>query len=446
MKIDFSDLKRNISLIDLILAQGYNVVAKKSARNRVFLEKGDDKLLVYKNGPGLEDFYYTTLGNETAGGDIINFLLNKGISSDYREAGEYLVAFDPAAVPQVRQASKTLTKLQAPTRSKPFKALKTSPPDDTNYLVIKRSLRLETLADPRFEDAVFNSADKDPEHPIAIFPLKFQDKVVGQEVRGVDHRGLVVHSDKTNGLWQAARPRRVNKVAVFESPIDALSHYQLFKADNQGTLYLATIGSASRSQSLQIAKTAVELQNKERGSEIALALAGDNDYNGQLFNVKLMAYYVSERYQLPLGEIRGSRTPFVGKGTQGGQPPFERAGAQPRPYKRGSEAHSPSGGDIEAPDQNGGVPRLNLKMVLPDDLVGQQVKVAPPIEGRVEVDGGFLVANLSVPADLGAIRRLLFFLWELMDLGKAVRLETPVHKDFNQDLAESLKKNWGQGM
>jgi hypothetical protein len=95
LKDTINELKSNINLISLAEMHGYQVIPKKSTKRFVFLERGDDKILVYQHGTGNQDFYYTTCNNNNDKGDILNFVYNKGFVSDRSATIPYLKNLDP---------------------------------------------------------------------------------------------------------------------------------------------------------------------------------------------------------------------------------------------------------------------------------------------------------------------------------------------------------------
>lgn len=159
-----------------------------------------------------------------------------------------------------------------------------------NYLV-KRLISNETLNHPYFKGAIFqgNKATAPDYYNNVIYPFKvrpgdsardmktllqqYGKKVVfeGKEIDKIFAPG----PGKSQAVWFSNVPERVERFYVFENPLDALSHYQMYKPVN--ALYCATGGNPAGGQYELIRNTCAEFKVKP-------VLCFDNDIAGVRFD------------------------------------------------------------------------------------------------------------------------------------------------------------------
>jgi len=296
-----SELKAQINFVELAAMHGYELNKRKSTKKTLFLEKGEDKILVYPNTGKNEDHRYSTCNNTNDGGTIIDFLINKGIVSSVNQAIPYLKNLDPASL---RISDPVVMKK---VDHKPFVPVPTFPLDCDNYLVRCRAIPLDVLRGPFFGGSVMSGSRLNSNKTKnAIFPLVYDNRVVGQNIRNLkrtewinelgevivtfeEFKHLVEGSNKTNGVWKSSVVAGA-PVAVFENPIDAISFHVLKgKAYN----FRATIGSPSRDVVKSIAQEALHTNS-------GFVLCGDNDKSGKHFNLNFLTNYISFREGLDL--------------------------------------------------------------------------------------------------------------------------------------------------
>lgn len=285
-------LKSRINLTSFLSSLGYEFNRKKSTKKYMFLEQGHDKILIYSHGPGNEDLYYTTCNNPDDKGDIFNFVLNRGICKDYREAISHLKSLDSLTLSEeLREKQNSLRKKE---EIKPFTPVKMQPVDEHNYLIKERWISLETLREEIFEGTVFSGTKSYTDRDIknAIFPLWHFNHIVGQNLRNVAFEHLIENSDKTNGWWHSQWISKPKTFFIFENPIDAISHYMLKKP--QQPIYLGTIGSPS----YQVISRFTNLPFKYLKAKFKLC--GDNDVSGQFLNLNFTLARLNAEYDINL--------------------------------------------------------------------------------------------------------------------------------------------------
>jgi len=277
-----TELKAHHSIVDIASLHGYAVNEKKSTKKALFMERGEDKILIYQRPSA--DQYYSTCNNTSDKGDVINFLVNKGVVSDLKEAVSYLRNLDPYAVQQPRNTVITSEREE-------FIPVPVLPIDKDNYLIKSRGISLATLTKTHFANSVASGAtlygqDKTKS---TIFPLlNTNGDLVGQNIRNTKFQHLAENSNKSIGYWFSPKPVGLEGIAVFENPIDAISHYQLH---GKAWQYCATIGSPSGN----VINSIVALSLDEN---IPLIIAGDNDKAGQNFNLLFLTHLLSQVNEL----------------------------------------------------------------------------------------------------------------------------------------------------
>lgn len=161
--------------------------------------------------------------------------------------------------------------------------------EETHYLE-KRHISNDTILDPKFMDRVmvYDNKVNTSNGPVTfnnIFFPKYDENniIIGAEIKtgaktnnnlclGVDHL-----------LWCSNKPELVEKVALFESAVDALSHYQLNLSDNANTWYFSTNGNFYESRQAWFFDV---IENEGLSSDnFTLVLATDRDYDGLIYDM-----------------------------------------------------------------------------------------------------------------------------------------------------------------
>jgi len=305
-------LKENVDLIDLIERHGYQIDKTKSTASvKVF--KGKDILLVRKDiNTGL--FYYNYANsNDKKPKDIFNFVVDSGIVSDFKEAVKYLSgpSYNFSKVEKTNNAKRNEPSVK---KDEPFIPVRTYSLDENNYLVVDRGISIDIIS-KHFNGAIFSTThdrlaedlqaimgDKakyfikkiKPNTGYTVIPLTDikTGKIVGQQIRhnnignplpDTSYKPLIKNSNKTSSIW-SNYDASLKNIAVFENPIDAISHQELnpdFKSS-----YFGTIGNPSN----EVIKYIAELRNKH-----TINLGGDNDLAGTYFNSRFLVQMMGNK-------------------------------------------------------------------------------------------------------------------------------------------------------
>lgn len=276
-------LKETHSIIKVAIDNGYSFIENKSTSKYAFLELNDDKILVYYNTGGPENYLYTTCDNKTDTGDVYHFLSKKGITNTNIEAFNYLNDLEPGLI-DIEQAKITKSR-KANNNTKHYSALPCQPITFDNYLIKERAITYDVLTSAPFKNRVFSIFDRDNKTHTTIFPL-FNDEgqAVGQNLRDVNKKKSIFGSDKHTGYW-INNHQHNQPIAILENPTDAISHHQLslLTTPNYFSInYVATFGTPST----HILKKFAQWIKAEKYPRFLLS--GDNALSGVNFNIQFI--------------------------------------------------------------------------------------------------------------------------------------------------------------
>ena len=174
-----------------------------------------------------------------------------------------------------------------------------------NNCLLKRGITTDTLKSPLFDGAILqgNKATANIDRNNVIYPFKSHPAlsndqmktllqqygkkipVGGKEIDKVFAAG----SGKNQSLWLSNMPEKIDRVYVFENPLDALSHYQKYRPEN--SLYCATGGNPAQGQQEKILMLC-----KEFGKQPVLCF--DNDMAGCRFDTQFLASVKPEKMSI----------------------------------------------------------------------------------------------------------------------------------------------------
>ncbi|WP_324680863.1 toprim domain-containing protein [Hymenobacter sp. GOD-10R] len=308
-ELNFTQVKKDLNLIDLVLHLGYQHNRAKSGPSldkgkfHVFDYRGNpnlDQVIIYKANSG--DYLYFSRADDRDKGSVIDFLKyrveNPRIDGIVASAGKGIWAsvIDNAKrflnLPeQQRQASPILQASIEPVKRGdqyvPDFLLKTTPLTDKRYL-LSRGLSEETLSNSCFAGRILNhiheGLSKDGHSYKFVntaFPQLYKDKIVGLEIKANGFKGQAADSLNSSALWISNSGAKTHTLIVSESAIDSLSHFQLKQPNN--TMYASTSGNLTDNKVAEI-KRLVENQNLR-----TVKLAFDNNLEGHIFDTRLIA-------------------------------------------------------------------------------------------------------------------------------------------------------------
>lgn len=292
--LDYKEMKDKVSLQQVVEAAGF-VWDKKSGKTQPEFRRGDERIII-KN-IGKEGEHYWSRSGSLGGGDVINFVKNDinsfsnvpGVDLNRNERQNFLnvnaVLAHFANIPFEATLKAETPMMQGekpkfdPERYKQYKAEVT----DLGYLTAERHISPETVE--KFLPFITLVKDTQTQNGYLNvgFPLKEvgTDNVTGYDIRNHGFKGLAAGTDKEKSAWiatTASNPAEVKRLFMFESPIDAMSFYEI---KNKPLLH----DSAFISLSGQMHKDQLQNVLKEF-PEARINTAYDNDITGRVYDIR----------------------------------------------------------------------------------------------------------------------------------------------------------------
>lgn len=237
---ELEQFKTNINLAEFAAAEyGYKLRKEKSSIHRKVLESpSGDIILVARSKNNHWQFITANAGahfnpDSPDNGSIID-LIQKHESLDLqgvrnklrRESGStFSTSADYAVEPKKpinRNAIKqTLMNMSSAT---------------TSQYLSSRAISSGVLNNPIFLGSILNGYNG-----AVVFPHWDEEGLIGYEIRNADFKGFSKQGGK--GIWFSKNFKQADTIIFTESPIEALSHFQLKKPVN--TAYMSTSGNMS---------------------------------------------------------------------------------------------------------------------------------------------------------------------------------------------------------
>lgn len=283
--MEIQDLKRNVDLEKFLTEQGYTINKGKSTRSTPVYEKGGERLII-RQGNDCKT-YYVGEGNER--GTIIDFLKNRPELLSGFPARNVFESIKKCLSEFLCERPSCLTVPQQENAPLPFSSSSFFIPQNKDiesrcFSYLKhRGISQETLSSPVFENTGLIKIENSKEYKFynLAFPLFNKEGVVnGIDYRFFDQSGkgykmLLSGTDKKNSVGISSNKQiGINELILTESPIDAMSHYQLFRCGRTDVKYLYFEGTVTKGQ------TDLFLECQKQIPQITLGF--DNDPDGKL--------------------------------------------------------------------------------------------------------------------------------------------------------------------
>lgn len=285
---NLDDYKIQVNLAEYAMSKGFRIVKNKSGRNIIRLQHPDGtELKVWRNKNNF--WRYLNINNDSDTGTIIDFLQNRmGLNFGLirRELEVYLkrASFQEHAYMNT-EAKRSFSQTEV-------SALQLT---DVAFL-LERGFREKTIHSRLFKGTIFNQEKKIGNYQFSniVFPLYSKDGYCGLDIRNKNYKGSAPGSDKQNGIWISKfdRSNPLENVYIFESPLDALAHYELLTMTHAGfdenICYIATGGNLNPGQ----IKTIGYFLTKAESSSYfirRITLCFDNDQAGMFFRCAFLA-------------------------------------------------------------------------------------------------------------------------------------------------------------
>jgi hypothetical protein len=233
--MSFQTARQNLSIIQVAEHLGYAYNKAKGQIKPQYEHPNGDKIIVSNPHENSIQMYFNRDASSDKG-SVIDFIKNRlnqfsGIAYQKDMDGVNQVlrqfkAIDPIPITQ--------TVAPKPIEKQPFKGqdFQIKPFDAPHYpYFISRGLSSQTL--DKFKNYIAIVKDNAHAYYNIGFPYKNEkNELVGYELRNHNFKGHARNSNKESGVWMAnfaAANGLTRQVFLFESAIDAMSFYQLFK-------------------------------------------------------------------------------------------------------------------------------------------------------------------------------------------------------------------------
>ncbi len=299
--------KFEINLSDYAQRQGYEMNKQKSTATDVILQKniGQENLDTIGVRYYAETGYkYWTAMDSSDKGSLLDFEKNKnhldlssaaGKKELYQKIDEFL------GNPQNSQAVKikpTSNKTESEKRLTD-RELNLLPLNDTRYLE-GRGITEKTYRSPEFQCQVYNEKvvlragnSQSKTYTNTVFPIRNEAILLAKIRRNDEELGYrggqfnKIQEKRENGIHTSNFPKQqVDKLYLIESPIDAMSYFELkyaeIRSKNLQVAFISTVGNPSNSAYNTIQK----FINASKPNQIISLM--DNDRAGKVFTINLL--------------------------------------------------------------------------------------------------------------------------------------------------------------
>jgi hypothetical protein len=275
-------LKENIDIRQYLEASGYTLDKSRNTRRYMAYhhEARGDKIYVPLDNRYPVPSYYVNQFDKIDKGTIVDFVMSREKKS-LEEARLLLKDFHP--VPAGKENTKEQLRAEGDAQQKRHryvmdKILKEGALKDYSYLR-SRFLEEDTIQARAFRGKVLQN--EAPDGRFWVFPLREpgQKGVEGMALKNAEGERVL---GKRQGLWISNPDKNirasVEQVLITESPIDAMSYYQLYKDRKENTVFISTAGNPAKEQ-LKAVKEYIREHNI-----LKVVLGSDNDKAGRQYN------------------------------------------------------------------------------------------------------------------------------------------------------------------
>lgn len=284
----FQDFRSEISIIELALSVGYTLRKKEGLKWPVLKNEVSGEKIIIVNPRSSSNQGYFNPNDPKDKGTLINFIKNRlgsifpyeSSKSEMSNINSVLYNYQNLAIPGKSTYGSNVEKLIENHFSKEFTLPKgVTQLKNLDYLY-SRGLQSHTLKNAAFKGTIFNV--KIGEYDNIGFPYyDAEDKIAGYEICNKQYKWMVAGSKRSTCIWHSNIPDRLDFVVLTESPIDALSYYQLKGKKN--TLYAAFAGAVGDDQ---IATLKAIIKKANTNSDFKFISAVDNDKAGRRYTEK----------------------------------------------------------------------------------------------------------------------------------------------------------------
>lgn len=269
VKKETERIKQELSIVDLAINNGFKIIENKSSKNSKVMDNGINKIIVSKNIKNKHYIFFNT--EDGSGGSVIDFYKKyindkKGFIEilkdlqNFLKYGEINYKLEGTQIEEM-ELKKEIIRLKPLKEANVF--LKSKGIEDNTvkafYPYILKDYRNNT-------DFILQNFTREGEK------LKIEE--IGIDKRNKDYKNI----SGEKGLWGKKIGKEANDFYIFESPIDAISFYQLYQKSGN---YISIGGNISKKEI-----ESLKSLNKHIRPHI-INICTDKDKGGNLLAVKL---------------------------------------------------------------------------------------------------------------------------------------------------------------
>ncbi len=297
--LDTNYINTQIDLYQIAYSFGYTEELKKKTSVTWITLKNDNDSVITINRTASPQWYFNR-DEDGDKGNTFQFLLNrihgnlainqnptkKDIFLVFQKVNNYL-NLPINNVPE-RPSVKVTHKPKNTSIKELSKELNIGPFVKKAFLLKNRNISLTTLDHPIFKNRIFNSikiTNSGSKIPNVAFP-KFDPetfKISGYEIRNKEFNSNLGNDSH---LWISQLPKNIHYIAIVESAIDAISHFELHSPSNLHTLYVSLGGTLSQGKLTTINTLINNIQ--KNNIHLGIKLLTDNDINGTKYDIQLI--------------------------------------------------------------------------------------------------------------------------------------------------------------
>jgi hypothetical protein len=297
-KPQLADYKQDIDLVQFLESEGFAKDRRRSTRRWPVLENAEGRKLIVGHNQNTREYFYFNPEDRRDRGTVVDYVVGKlhvdtstkeGWQQLHEYIGRYTGDLSHILANRTTGAVESQPAKEA-TRSKAMSHFfRLDPFTNTNYLMEKRGLSVDTIGHRAFIGKIFNKtfvSKKTGETVInTVFPMESEQGTTAILLKNNSPTGLVnghTWGERLESIWVSNMPHnhRPKEMLICESPIDALSYHQLHPPkEPYDRLYVATGGQPSSLQPLTVQR----LINRVKPEQVILA--HDNDNSGIRFNI-----------------------------------------------------------------------------------------------------------------------------------------------------------------
>jgi hypothetical protein len=298
----FDEFRRRIPIMELALANGYQLNRSKGMKWPVLEHPDGDRVIIVNPGSPGEQGYFNP-GDERDRGTLVAFVLNRLGSVFPRDASltghqnvnRILSAWlsIPYAQRLAYRKASALSRHGIKVSEVSFNPGLLAPLKDMGYLS-SRGILPATLDDACFRGRIHSCSGM--AGGCVAFPYRqsLDGPVVGAEVRGASMKRHLPGTRKSTSVWASNPPLVSERLVVCESAIDCLSYHQL--KGGKGNLYVSFGGMLTQGQ-LDCISGIIKTIGRSDGFKVVVAV--DNDRAGKSYASALLERFPNAHLDRP---------------------------------------------------------------------------------------------------------------------------------------------------